>query len=195
MLLADSPYEPNDLEIGVTLGLGLTLLSPYYRSFVTSVGLTGTERVLDFGSGSGICSRHIARRLMHRGGRLDCVDISQRWMETIQRTLKHCENVNFYIGRLGELGLEEKSYDIIVSHFVLHEIHRDDLPDLLHVFSRLLNKRGRVIFREPLREMIGSEDFKDLAKSSGLRVTSIKESRLLSGHVIEGVLKLNFCSL
>ncbi len=62
-----STYEPQKLEIYLTLGLGITVLSPYYRGFARSLGLHGDERVLDFGSGSGICSRHIAARL-RRGG-------------------------------------------------------------------------------------------------------------------------------
>lgn len=142
--LDSSPFEPNNLEIGVTLGLGLTVLSPYYLSFVNSIGLTGNERVLDFGSGSGICSRHIARRLSHRGGRLDCVDVSRRWMKTIRRTLKRYDNVNYFLGYLGDLDLEMKSYEVIISHFVLHEIPQAELPELLHTFSRLLNPRGQI---------------------------------------------------
>jgi ubiquinone/menaquinone biosynthesis C-methylase UbiE len=193
--LASSPYEPNDLEIGVTLGLGLTLLSPYYLSFVNSIGLTGNERILDFGSGSGICSRHIAHRLSHRGGHLDCVDVSSRWMKTLQRTLKRYNNVNFFLGNLNELGLEKKSYDLIVSHFVLHEISGEDLPHLLFNFSQLLNIRGRVIFREPMRKMPHGKELKKLAKSSGLRITSISQSRLLLGDVIDGIFKLDFCVL
>ena len=195
MYLASSPYEPNDLEIGVTFGLGLTVLSPYYLSFVNSIGLTGKERVLDFGSGSGICSRHIAHRLTHRGGRLDCVDVSSRWMKTIQQTLKRYDNVEYFLGYLDDLDLEMKSYDLIVSHFVLHEIALAELPQLLISFSRLLNTRGRVVFREPIRKMPDSNELETLAKSSGLRVTSLKQSRMLLGDVMDGVLKLNFCGL
>jgi hypothetical protein len=38
-------------------------LSPYYCSFARSLSLHGNEQVLDFGSGSCICPRHIAARL------------------------------------------------------------------------------------------------------------------------------------
>jgi ubiquinone/menaquinone biosynthesis C-methylase UbiE len=193
--LASSSYEPNDLEIGITLGLGLTLLSPYYLSFVNTIGLTGKERVLEFGSGSGICSRHIAHRLTHRGGRLDCIDVSSRWMKTIQRTLRRYENVNYYLGNLDDLDLEMKSYDLIVSHYALHKVPIAELSHHLFSFSRLLNTRGRVVFREPMGKMPGNIELEKLAKSSGLRVTSLKQSRLLLGDVMDGVLKLNFCGL
>jgi hypothetical protein len=39
---------------------GLTVLNPCYHSFATSLSLHSNERVLDFGSSSGICSRHAA---------------------------------------------------------------------------------------------------------------------------------------
>jgi len=195
LYLASSPYEPNDLEIGITLSLGMTLLSPYYLSFVNSIGLTGAENVLDFGSGSGICSRHIAHRLSHRGGHLDCVDVSSRWMRIIQRTLRRYDNVDFFQGNLSEIGLKKKSYDLIISHFALHEIPYKDLPQLFYTFSQLLNTRGRVIFREPMDKMSHSKDLKKLAKSSGLRVTSLNQSRLLLGDVIDGILKLDFCGI
>ena len=58
--MTTSFYEPPALEVGLTLGLGLTLLSPYYRRFARTLNLRGDERVMDFGSGSGICTRHIA---------------------------------------------------------------------------------------------------------------------------------------
>jgi hypothetical protein len=70
-----------------------------------------------------------------------------------------------------------------------------EIPGLLHTFSRLLNTRGRVIFREPMRKMPNENELEKLAKSSTLRVTSLKQSRLLFGDVIDGVLKLNFCGL
>jgi ubiquinone/menaquinone biosynthesis C-methylase UbiE len=195
LYLANTPGEPNAIEIGVTLGFGLTVLSPYYQSFVESIGLTGHEKVLDFGSGSGLCARYIARRLQRRGGHLDCVDVSQRWMEALQKNLRRSDNVSFHLGELDNLALVEQSYDVIISHFSLHEISRERLPGTLYAFSRLLNNRGRVIFREPLDAMIEGEQIKLMAKSSGLRVTSINESKLLIGQVIEGVLKLNFCGL
>ena len=195
MYLANTPGEPNSVEIGMTLGFGLTVLSPYYQSFVESVSLTGHEKVLDFGSGSGLCARHIARRLQRRGGHLDCVDVSYRWMEALQKSLKRSENVSFHLGELDNLALVKQSYDVIISHFSLHEISRERLPHTLFAFSQLLNNRGRVIFREPLEAMIEAEELRLMAKASGLRVTSINESKLLIGQVLEGVLKLNFCGL
>lgn len=65
-----STYEPPALEIWLTRTLGATVLSPYYRGFVRRLGLRGDERVIDYGSGSGVLSRHIAARLEESGGRL-----------------------------------------------------------------------------------------------------------------------------
>jgi len=114
------------------------------------------------------------------------------WMSPIDgwRLCKRALN-----GELDNLALVKQSYDVIISHFSLHEISRERLPHTLFAFSQLLNNRGRVIFREPLDAMIDAEALKLMAKASGLRVTSINESKLLIGQVLEGVLKLNFCGL
>lgn len=72
-----STYEPPPLEIKITNTMGLSVLSPYYLSFVEGLNLRGDKRVLDFGSGSGVCSRHIAACLKHGSGHLDCVDVSR----------------------------------------------------------------------------------------------------------------------
>jgi cyclopropane fatty-acyl-phospholipid synthase-like methyltransferase len=94
--MTTSFYEPPALEIGLTLGLGLTILNPYYWLFARNLNLAGDERVLDFGSGSGICTRHIAVRLQ-KDGYLDCVDISRSWMHVISSTLRRFNNVGYHL--------------------------------------------------------------------------------------------------
>ena len=79
-------YEPSKLEICLTLGIG-AIIAPFYRSYVETLPLQDNEKVLDFGSGSGILSRHIASHLERGGGHLTCVDISSRWMKVARYTL------------------------------------------------------------------------------------------------------------
>ncbi len=143
-----STYEPTPLEIKLTQWLGTTVLQPYYRSFTRSLGLHGGERVLDFGSGSGVCSRHIADRLQ-AGGQLDCVDISRGWMRVIRRTLRRYDNVGTYRGRITTLDLPEAAYDVIVIHFVLHDIPSAERPDVIAALARQLKPGGRLVLREP----------------------------------------------
>lgn len=55
-----SSYEPGPTEVRITLLFGNTIANPLYKCYVNSLDLKGNERVLDFGSGSGVCSKHPA---------------------------------------------------------------------------------------------------------------------------------------
>lgn len=186
--------EPGNAEIRITLGLGLSVLSPYYRSFVNTLGLNGHERVLDFGSGSGACSRHIAWQLARRSGRLDCVDISQKWIDTNQRILKRFKNVNYFCGRISELALTDESYDLIVAHYVLYEIASAELQNTMKTLCKLLKPRGMMIIREPSGKGLEMGYLEKIIRAAGFRVVTLKEARVLVGRVIEGRFKLNFCN-
>jgi ubiquinone/menaquinone biosynthesis C-methylase UbiE len=171
-----STYEPPTLEITLTLGLGLTVLSPYYSGFARSLGLRGDERVLDFGSGSGICSRHIAARLRH-GGQLDCVDISHRWMHVIRRTLRRFDNVGYHLGRITTLDLAEAAYDVVVIHFVLHDIPAAERPDVAAALARRLKPGGRLVLREPQGHGLTLDELNRLVTAAGLRTTATAAHR------------------
>ena len=105
--MTDIFIEPTQIEVRLTLALGLTLLSPYYRSFANSLDLNGNESVMDFGSGSGVCSRHIAARLQKSNGKLTCVDISAVWQRVIQKTLRRFKNVCYQQGKIYECDMPE----------------------------------------------------------------------------------------
>ena len=162
--------EPPPLEVKLTLGLGKTLLNPYYRYFAKSLNLHGNEQVLDFGSGSGICSRHIAE-LLKKGGHLDCVDISHVWYQVIQKTLKNFNNVNFYLGHLGQLHLPENAYDLIVIHFVLHDIPCELRSGIIKMLSSLIKPGGRLIIREPQNHGLVLEEIVKYTNNTQLKST------------------------
>lgn len=180
-----STYEPAPLEITLTCALGLTVLSPYYRSFAQTLNLRGNERVLDFGSGSGICSRHIAARLKH-GGHLDCVDISRGWQTVIRKTLRRYNNVGFYLGRISEIDLPDDFYDSIVIHFVLHDIPVVECSQIVEALAQLLKPGGRLIVREPGGHGLTKEELTQLIKTAGLQTESIQSQKVFIGQVYDG---------
>ncbi len=180
-----SIYEPPPLEIKITLGLGLTVLSPYYRSFVHSLKLRGDERVLDFGSGSGICSRYIAARLQ-RGGHLDCVDVSRGWMNVIRKTLRRYKNVSYHLGHIAQLDLPESAFDVVVIHFVLHDIPADERREVVHALGRKLKPTGRLIVREPQGHGLSLDELKKLTAVAGLHPSAINARKVTIGQVFDG---------
>jgi len=112
------------------------------------LNLRGSERVLDFGSGSGVCTRHIAARLQS-GGHLDCVDISRGWMQVLRRSLRRFDNVAYHLGHITQLDLPKAAYDLVVLHFVLHDIPPAEHPRLIHALVRKLKPGGRLVLRDP----------------------------------------------
>lgn len=166
--MTNSGYEPSELEIQITLALGKTLLSPYYQGFVHSLNLRGGEKVLDFGSGSGVCSRHIATRLQYGGGWLDCVDISHGWMQVIRQTLKGYPHTGFHLGRITELNLPAGCYDAVVIHFVLHDIPSLERVDTIRSLAGKLKSDGRLLLREPQGQGLTRDELSHLAVSAGL---------------------------
>lgn len=177
-------YEPPTIEISLTLALGLTVLSPYYRGFARSLNLRGDERVLDFGSGSGICSRHIAARLQS-GGHIDCVDISDSWMEVIRKTLQRYDNIGYYPGHITELALPKSAYDLVVVHYVLHDIPAAERQGVINALARLLKPAGRLVLREPQGEGLKQEEIIILTIAAGLFPKSFSAPRIAIGAVYD----------
>ncbi len=179
-----SIYEPPPLEIKITLGLGLTVLSPYYRSFAHSLNLRGDERVLDFGSGSGVCSRHIAACLQ-RGGHLDCVDVSNDWMNVARKTLRRYKNVSYHLDHISQLDLPESAFDVIVIHFVLHDIPAAERPGVVNALARRLKLTGRLIVREPQGEGLTPGELNQLTTAARLHPSTFNTHKIAIGAVYD----------
>ena len=140
---------PGAADILVTRVMLHGLCGGVYRRFVDGMSLRGDERVLDYGSGSGAAARHIAKRLRAGGGRLTCTDISPRWQRALRRTLRRYQNVEYALGDVRELGLPEGSFDVVLVHWMLHDVPVADRPSVLAVLARLLRPGGRLFIREP----------------------------------------------
>lgn len=165
--------EPSSLEVFAAV-LGGYVNSRSYKRYVEGFGLTGDEWVLDYGSGSGRITKHIAERLAPDGGHLTCVDISTVWMDVVKKRLKRYSNVNFKLGDLASLDIPDDAYGVVVVHFVLHHIEaRQKYVDIL---SRKLKKGGRLFIRDPIREEHGTpvDEIRQLMANAGLHERSFQ---------------------
>ena len=181
--------EPSSVEVLVTVLVGYALTRPYKR-YVDSFGLMGNERVLDYGSGSGRISRHIAQRLLQDNGHLTCVDVSRVWMHTIRKRLQKYPNVDFQLGDIDALDLPDASYDVEVMHFVLHHIDQSVRHEKVDALSRKLKMGGRLFMREPTRVAHGTplDEIRQVLTAAGLRERESKMERsLVMGRVYDGV--------
>jgi ubiquinone/menaquinone biosynthesis C-methylase UbiE len=179
-------YEPSKMEIYLTLGIG-GIIAPFYRSYVNSLPLQEDEKVLDFGSGSGILSRHIAARLERGGGQLTCVDISARWMKIIQRTLRRYNNVTLRLGHITQVDLPDASFDTVLIHFVLHDIPAAERPLIMQTLARKLKPGGRLILREPQGHGLDMPETEALTSAAGLVSQDFEAHKVWLGPVIDGI--------
>jgi ubiquinone/menaquinone biosynthesis C-methylase UbiE len=181
--------EPSSVNVLFTVLLG-DLTAARYKSYVESFNLTGSEKVLDYGSGSGRISRHIAQRLAQGNGHLTCVDVSSVWMDTLQKRLKQYRNVDFQRGDISSLPVDDDAYDVVVVHFVLHHVNKSDRQEKVGVLARKLKVGGRLFIREPIREGHGTpiEEIRQLMSHAGLRESEGSTTRsLVMGRVYQGI--------
>jgi ubiquinone/menaquinone biosynthesis C-methylase UbiE len=178
-------YEPSKLEIWLTLGIG-TIIAPWYRRYVDTLPFQENEKVLDFGSGSGILSRHIAARLARGGSNLACVDISARWMKVIRHTLRRFRNVSFHPGHITRVNLPDASFDTVILHFVLHDIPAAERPLVMQTLAGKLKPGGQLLLREPQGAGLSLEEVQSLAASAGLVPQEVVAHRVWLGPVFDG---------
>ena len=74
-----------------------------YTRYIKSLKLKGNENLLDFGSGSGAGSKHLAKILQNKGGYLTCIDTSRYWTARAQKRMRKYNNVDFFTLQLADL--------------------------------------------------------------------------------------------
>ena len=144
-----------------------TFARPVYSKYVDRMSLQGHERVLDFGSGAGTPARMLARKLLKGGGQVTCVDVSRVWLETARRRLARYPNVKFKLGEISSLGLPDAAYDVVLVHFVLHDIPAAERPRVVQHLARKLAPGGKLFIREPL-EQLARDEIVRLMRENGL---------------------------
>ena len=106
----------------------------------------GDEHMLDVATGTGLLALAFAPHVASVLG----VDLSPAMLERAEtaRAAAGLANVHFRLGEIGVLPLQERSYDIITCHNLLH--YAADLVGLLTLLRRLLAAGGRLLIDEPL---------------------------------------------
>jgi ubiquinone/menaquinone biosynthesis C-methylase UbiE len=181
--------DPNRFEIAVTRFMLHGVMSRAYRTWVDGLGLRGDERVLDFGSGSGAAARHLVKVLDAGGGRLTCVDVSPAWQASLRKTLAG-HDVEYALGDVRRLALPAESFDVVVMHWMFHDVPAEDRRPILAALVRLLRPEGRLATREPVRsgEGIPAAQLRGLLQGAGLRELRGSEgSATLLGPYYSGV--------
>jgi ubiquinone/menaquinone biosynthesis C-methylase UbiE len=182
--------QPSRSEIKMYLFAAETIMKPAYKSIVKKCALSGDEKVMDFGSGAGPSSNLIAKELEKGSGELTCLDISESWIKVVRHRFQDFDNVNYLLGDITTMELEENIYDVILIHFVLHDIDKEIRSIVIEKLASLLKTNGRLIIREPTSSNHGipAEEIQELMISNGLQEQILQSGKmLLFIPVIEGI--------
>ena len=142
----------------------------YHPAYVKRLGLSGTERVLEFGSGGGCMSRVLAHTLSPEGS-LSCVEISPYWIEKARQRLTVFSNIKYLQGDITRMTVPENHYDAVIIHFALHDVDPAVRIDVVNALAKCLRPEGTLFIREPAKPEHGMplSEIRALMQDTGLR--------------------------
>ncbi|MFA5090588.1 MAG: arsenite methyltransferase [Candidatus Omnitrophota bacterium] len=149
-----SEVEMGTVPEGANLGLGC-------GNPVAIASLQEGDIVLDLGSGAGF-DAFLAARKVGRTGRVIGVDMTPEMVEKARANAKkvNCTNVEFKLGEIEKLPVEDKSIDVIISNCVINLS-----PEKQEVFKeafRVLKPGGRLM----VSDLVLVKDLPDIIKDS-----------------------------
>lgn len=100
-------------------------------------GLVDGKNVFELGVGIGRMTSELAERAKKVVG----VDISPPMLERAREKLKKFRNVHLFLGKITDLGLPPKSFDLIFESIVLlHILNPQELQDTIHKMQELSDR-------------------------------------------------------
>ena len=118
-----------------------------YKKLLKEMNLQGNESVLEFGSGVGSLAKKLSTSLQNNG-HLVCIDVSEKFLDRTKKKLRNNTNVNYILGEISTSEIPEKTFDVIVSTWVLHHVKDSVLEPSIEKFSSILKPQGKIYIIE-----------------------------------------------
>jgi len=143
-----------------------------YKKYTNSLNLKGNEKILELGCGTGNLSRFIAKKLS-KDGSLTCIDTSNYQLSKARKKLNKYKNIKFQ----KNITNPKETYDIIILHYILHDIKKNHRQKTIKILKTKLKNNGIIYIREPTRKNHGmpAKEIENLISSSKLKKISSKE--------------------
>ncbi|MCO4806522.1 MAG: class I SAM-dependent methyltransferase [Flavobacteriales bacterium] len=109
-------------------------------------GLQDDQNVLEIGCGVGTMTKLLCDRVVN--GRILANDISAKSVELARAELSNYKNVEFIVGDMVRLDIDEK-FDVILLPDVLEHIPISDHPALFKKLASLLSPTGMIVIHIP----------------------------------------------
>jgi SAM-dependent methyltransferase len=164
--------EPNRLLAAFQAFTYRMISRTYYRPYIEGLGLSGDERVLEYGSGPGTASKLLAQALPN--GHLTCVDISRVWMGYMKKAAGKYPNIDLMQGDIADMDIPAESYDAVFIHYVIHDVPAGVQREKMSIVLSKLKKGGKCYIREPTSPThgIAPEKVRAIMRENGLREIS-----------------------
>jgi ubiquinone/menaquinone biosynthesis C-methylase UbiE len=182
--------EPGDFYLWYHRAMSASFHRPFYKKFAERVNLRGDEHVMDFGAGQGAVDVHLVKKLSVFGGRITLLDLSKKSLDQARKRMKKYTNVEYLAGDITAMNLPEKTYDVVIIHFVLHDIPAETRPAILKSIAAVLKPGGRIFIREPLKKKHGMpvEEIRRLMNDASLQEELYEfQKRTVMGKLYFGV--------
>jgi ubiquinone/menaquinone biosynthesis C-methylase UbiE len=145
---------------------------------IDSLGLTGSEHVLEIGPGPGFFSVEIARRLTY--GRLELFDIQPEMLKKARRQLERSgfQDVGFTTGEASKgFPFPDNTFDVAFLAAVIGEV--PDQHACIRSLNCVLKPGGRLVFVEmfPDPDRLSVRDLRDLAEPEGFELVEAAGNR------------------
>ena len=118
------------------------------------------------------------------------MDVSARWQGVVKRVLRAHTNIDYRLGDVCTLELPAGGFDVVVVHWMLHDIPPGDRPSTVAELTRLLRPGGRLFVREPtsLKHGMPAAEAQRLLAEAGLTEQGRRSGKaLVPGSYYSGV--------
>jgi ubiquinone/menaquinone biosynthesis C-methylase UbiE len=124
-----------------------------FLTLIYELNLRGNEKILEIGSGPGALSIQLAKLV--KNGEVVGVDISESMIELANAKAEaiSLRNIEFVCGDALNLNFPDRSFDIVVTSYLLHWI--PDIRRFLHEIYRVLRHGGKLGIIAPSPNMYG----------------------------------------